>query len=130
MAVPEKTRLGGNSQTEIREPVALDDTQMEIAEQIKGLAIGSWFEFNIDGSSTPSRRKLAWLSKVNHTVLFVNQRGQKTAEMYIEDLAIEVSEGRARIEPINRRNIFERAFESVIKSLRGLMIGGGEKTDV
>lgn len=129
MAVPEKTRLGGNSQTEIREPVMLDDMQLEIAEQIKGLPIGSWFEFNIDGSSTPSRRKLAWLSKVSHTVLFVNQRGQKTAEMYIEDLAIDVSEGRARIEPVNRRNIFERAFESVIKSLRGLMTGSGEKTD-
>lgn len=129
MAVPEKTRLGGNSQTEIREPVELDDIQTEIAEQIKSLPIGSWFEFNIDGSSTPSRRKLAWLSKVNHTVLFVNQRGQKTAEMYIEDLAIEVSEGRARIEPLNRRNIFERAFESVIKSLRGFMAGGGEKSD-
>jgi hypothetical protein len=61
MAVPEKTRFGGNSQTEKREPIALDDIQMEIAEQIKILPIGSWFEFNIDGSSTPSRRKLCLL---------------------------------------------------------------------
>ena len=102
---------------------------MRIADRIKELPIGSWFEFNIDGRSTPARRKLAWLSKVNHTVLFVNQRGQKTAELLIEDLAIEVSEGRARIEPLNRRNIFERAFESVIKSLRGIMSADGEKSN-
>lgn len=129
MAVPEKTRLGGNARIESRAEIHLDDNQMRIADQIKDLPIGSWFEFNIDGSSSPSRRKLAWLSKVNHTVLFVNQRGQKTAELLIEDLAIEVSEGRARIEPLNRRNIFERAFESVIKSLRGIMGTAGEKSD-
>ena len=129
MAVPEKTRLGGDAKIENRMDIQLDDNQMRIADQIKELPIGSWFEFNIDGSSTPARRKLAWLSKVNHTVLFVNQRGQKTAELLIEDLAIEVSEGRARIEPLNRRNIFERAFESVIKSLRGIMSTGGEKSD-
>jgi hypothetical protein len=127
MAVPEKTRLGGNTKTEKVVPIALDDNQQGIANQIKDLPIGSWFEFNIDGSSSPMRRKLAWLSKVNHAVLFVNQRGQKTAEMSIEELAIEVSEGRARIEQLNRRNIFERAFESVIKSLRGIMSGGSEK---
>lgn len=129
MAVPEKTRLGGDTRIESRAEIQLDDNQMRIADQIKELPIGSWFEFNIDGSSTPARRKLAWLSKVNHTVLFVNQRGQKTAELLIEDLAIEVSEGRARIEPLNRRNIFERAFESVIKSLRGIMSTSGEKSD-
>lgn len=124
MAVPEKTRLGGDSQAESRAEIELDENQMQIADQIMALPIGSWFEFNIDGSSTPARRKLAWLSKINHTVLFVNQRGQKTAEMLVEDLAIEISEGRARIEPMNRRNIFERAFESVIKSLRSFMHTG------
>ncbi len=127
MAVPEKTRLGGNAKTEKVELITLDDNQQGIADQIKDLPIGSWFEFNIDGSSSPTRRKLAWLSKVNNAVLFVNQRGQKTAEMSIEELAIEVSEGRARIEQLNRRNIFERAFESVIKSLRGFMSGDTEK---
>lgn len=129
LAVPEKTRLGGDARIESRAEIELDDNQMRIAEQIKDLPIGAWFEFNIDGRSTPARRKLAWLSKVNHTVLFVNQRGQKTAELLIEDLAIEVSEGRARIEPLNRRNIFERAFETVIKSLRGIMSASGEKSD-
>jgi Protein of unknown function (DUF1631) len=119
--VPEKVRLGSDEPEHQSVPPELDDNLKALAAQLEALPIGSWFEFIVDGSSLPVRRKLAWRSTVLGTVLFVNQRGHKTCEMRLAELAIEVSEGRVRREPENKRSIFERAFASVLNSLRSIM---------
>ncbi len=49
--------------------------------------------------------------------------------MMIEELAVEISEGRARIQNEDKRNIIERAFENVLNSLRNLLPGRADKHD-
>ena len=49
--------------------------------------------------------------------------------MMIEELAMEISEGRARIQNEDKRNIIERAFENVLSSLRSLLPGRTAKHD-
>ncbi len=119
--LPEKVRFGSDEPDNHSTPPELDENQTALAAQLEVQPIGSWFEFMVDGNSLPVRRKLAWRSTVLGTVLFVNQRGHKTCEMRLAELAIEISEGRVRGEPENKRSIFERAFASVLNSLRSIM---------
>lgn len=123
LVIPERIRLGGNTQSANRNAYLLNDKQQEWVEQIKRVPIGTWFEFEVKDNPTPARRKIAWKSEVTNNILFVNQRGQKTAEMMIEELAIELSEGRTRIQTEDKRSIIERAFEGLLKSLRNLLPG-------
>jgi hypothetical protein len=119
--IPDKIRFGEHTQSANIHVYELNNIQLELAEQIKTIAVGTWFEFIFADSPKPVRRKLAWKSLFTNNILFVNQRGQKTAEMTIEELAIELSEGRARVQIEDKRNIIERAFENVISSLRNLL---------
>ena len=129
IAIPEKIRFGEHTQAANTQVYELDERQMELAEKIRSLPVGTWLEFIIADSPKPVRRKLAWQSHITHNILFVNQRGQKTFEMMVEELAVELSEGRARIQLENRRNLIERAFENVLNSLRGLIPGRSGKTN-
>lgn len=127
ITVPERTRFGENTQAANIQVYELDERQMELAEQIRSIPVGTWLEFIVADSAKPVRRKLAWKSRVTHNILFVNQRGQKTSEMMVEELAVELSEGRARIQVEDRRNLVERAFENVLNSLRSLLPGRNGK---
>lgn len=119
--IPDKIRFGEHTQSANIPVYELNDLQLDLIEQIKEITVGTWFEFITTASPKPVRRKLAWKSLITNNILFVNQRGQKTAEMTIEELAIELSEGRARVQIEDKRNIIERAFENVISSLRSLL---------
>lgn len=125
--IPERTRFGENTQSANVQVYELDERQLELADQIRSIPVGTWLEFIVADSPKPVRRKLAWQSPVTHNILFVNQRGQKTSEMMVEELAVELSEGRARIQVEDKRNIIERAFENVLNSLRNLLPGRGDK---
>lgn len=120
----DKTRFGDSAKGSDLESFQLDEQQMALVEELKEVPVGTWFEFLTPGSSSPTRAKLTWLSKITHNCLFVTQRGIKHSEMLLEELAIAISEGRARIQPGGQRNIFERAFENMLTSLRAFMPGG------
>ena len=122
----DKTRFGDSAKAADPDAFQLDEQQMALVEELKDVPVGTWFEFLAPGSSTPTRAKLTWLSKITHNCLFVTQRGMKHSEMLLEELAIAISEGRARIQPGKRRSIFERAFENMLASLRTFMPGGGK----
>jgi hypothetical protein len=117
----QRDRLGSDQLQVEATPLELTETQQAWLAEIETVPVGTWFEFILPGSSLPVRRKLAWRSLVLDAVLFVNQRGFKTAEMSLSELAIEVSEGRVRRESQNKRTIFERAFKSVLSSLRSII---------
>jgi hypothetical protein len=117
----QRDRLGSDQLKVEATPLVLNETQQALLAEIETLPVGTWFEFILPGSSLPTRRKLAWRSLVLDAALFVNQRGFKAAEMSLSELAIEVSEGRVRRESQNKRTIFERAFKSVLSSLRSII---------
>ena len=126
----EKPRLGESARSPSHDAFELDEEQKILVDQLKDIPIGTWFEFMEPGASRPSRAKLTWLSRITHNALFVNQRGHKTAEMLLEELAVAISEGRIWIQQENKQGIFERAFENVISSLRNFLPGGQDKTNV
>lgn len=125
----QRDRLGSGQLQAEAKPLVLNETQQAWLAEIETVPVGTWFEFILPGSSLPTRRKLAWRSLVLDAVLFVNQRGFKTAEMSLSELAIEVSEGRVRRESQNKRTIFQRAFKSVLSSLRSIMPTRQEPAD-
>ena len=106
-----------------------DAMERELVDQLKDIPIGTWFEFLEPGANRPIRAKLTWLSRITHNALFVNQRGHKTAEMLLEELAVAISEGRIWIQQENKQGIFERAFENMIASLRNFLPGGQGKNN-
>ena len=126
----EKPRLGESARSTSHDAFELDEEQKILVDQLKDIPIGTWFEFMEPGASRPSRAKLTWLSRITHNALFVNQRGHKTAEMLLEELAVAISEGRIWIQQENKQGIFERAFENMISSLRNFLPGGQDKTNV
>lgn len=127
LMLAEKIRFGSNTQSANQQAFQLNSEQLVFVEQIKKMPIGTWFEFFIKESGISERRKLAWISELSNQTLFVNQRGQKVAEMMIEDLAIELYDGTAKIQSENKRSIFIMAFKNLLGSLKELM---PEKKDV
>lgn len=101
----------------------LDAAQRGIVEQIKSLPFGTWFDFQTSEWGAPERRKMAWVSHVTHHMLFVTPRGQKAAEMRIEDLAIAMSLGNASIYEEDKRGFIQRTLDSVYSSLKGILPG-------
>ena len=125
------------SQATVQEPVRrqrdkpqfdLDAEQMALVERIKGLPFGTWFDFQTSEWGALERRKMAWVSPVTHHMLFVTARGQKAAEMRIEELAIIMSRGDASIHEEDKRGFIQRALDSVYNSLKGILPGAnGDK---
>ncbi len=101
----------------------LDQRQIEFMAQIKSLPFGTWFEFYSKETGKAERRKMAWASHTTHHMLFVNTRGQKIAEMQMEDLAINLSLGFVSIPTIDKRGFIERALDSAYNSLKDLLPG-------
>ena len=101
----------------------LDQRQLEFMTQIKSLPFGTWFEFYSNETGKSERRKMAWASHTTHHMLFVNTRGQKVAEMQMEDLAINLSLGFVSIPTIDKRGFIERALDSAYNSLKDLLPG-------
>lgn len=101
----------------------LDAKQQSYVEQIKSLPFGTWFEFSTSEWGAPERRKMAWVSHVTHHMLFVTPRGQKAAEMRIEELAIEMSKDNAWLYEEDKRGFIQRALDSVYSSLKNILPG-------
>lgn len=106
----------------------LDAAQLALVDRIKSLPFGTWFDFQTSEWGAPERRKMAWVSHITHHMLFVTPRGQKAAEMRIEELAIAMSLGNAAIFEEDKRGFIQRALDSVYSSLKGILPGAaGER---
>lgn len=84
---------------------------------VKQLNIGSWIEFI--HSERRDRHKLVARIRTSEKLIFANRRGIKVAEMSQMQLAVEFSQGRARIVE-EQPQIIDRALESVVGGLRQL----------
>ncbi|MEM9533101.1 MAG: DUF1631 family protein, partial [Pseudomonadota bacterium] len=72
-------------------------------------------------SDTWVKRKLSWYSPVTGRCLFVNNRGGMAEELNLHDVAIAMTEDRARVFEASARPLMDRAFESIFGRLKGLM---------
>lgn len=83
-------------------------------ERIKTLKPGTWLEFSSEGEHF-ERAKLSWISPMSGRYLFVNRRGLKVADYSPYELAVVMSEGRARILASNA--LFDRAMDAIVDRL-------------
>jgi len=84
---------------------------------VKQMTIGSWVEFM--HSDRRDRHKLVARIRTTERLIFANRRGIKVAEMSQMQLAVEFSQGRARIVE-EKPQIIDRALQSVVGGLRQL----------
>jgi len=84
---------------------------------VKQMLVGTWIEFI--HSERRDRHKLVAKIRTSEKLIFANRRGIKVAEMSQMQLAVELSQGRARIVE-EQPQIVDRALQSVVGGLRQL----------
>ena len=94
----------------------LTNEEKEIVEKLRGLAFGTWFEFDKDGTAV--ELKLAWFSRVTQHFMFVDQAGVKQAVENQLDLARAMIAGTVQIIEPNQKTFMERALEAVFSKLK------------
>ncbi len=124
MRLKAKTRLGeetgtaGARQGHVHPP--LDASERVQLEHLKTLPFGTWFEFEINQQGQRVRRKLSWFSTLTGRCLFVNQRGARSEDRSLEQLARDLHRGVARIAPTERESVLDRAWNGLVQALRQL----------
>lgn len=102
-----------------------DSKQAQMFERLKTLPFGTWFEFRTNQQGDKVRRKLAWFSTLTGRCLFVNQRGVRTDEKSLQQLACDVVAGNASIVEPEQESVVDRAWKAIVASLKQLIGSGG-----
>ena len=125
-----KQRFGDDTtaptKPEKRRPLTPGSPEANMLDRLKTLPFGSWFEFKTNQQGDKIRRKLAWFSTVTGRCLFVNQRGVRTDEKTMEQLARDVVTGQANIVEQENETIVDRAWKAIVSSLKNLVGGDAE----
>ncbi|MEO8802334.1 MAG: DUF1631 domain-containing protein [Rudaea sp.] len=126
-----KARLGdvssqpATASEPLRRPkVAPDSKQAHMLERLKTLPFGTWFDFQTNQQGDKVRRKLAWFSTLTGRCLFVNQRGVRTDEKSLEQLAHDIVAGHISIVEAESESLVDRAWKAIVTSLKQ-MVGKG-----
>jgi len=98
-----------------------DSEQGKMFDRLKTLPFGTWFEFRTNQQGDKVRRKLAWFSTLTGRCLFVNQRGVRTDEKTLEQLALDVVNGQASIIEPEEESLVDRAWKAIVSSLKQLV---------
>ncbi|MEP6882339.1 MAG: DUF1631 family protein, partial [Dokdonella sp.] len=125
-ALKSKTRLGGDATTAQKtaeekasaKPAVLSAAEKEMIQRIRTLPFGSWFDFVTNQQGNTVRRKLAWFSTVTGRCLFVNQRGARSEEKTIEQLAKDLVSGQIRLHQDESGNFIDRAWKAIKGTLQ------------
>jgi hypothetical protein len=128
MKLKSRARLGGE-QTEPVRPTARTTTHLtpeetQILERIRSLPFGTWFEFTTNQQGATVRRKLAWFSTLTGRCLFVNQRGARTDEKTLDQLARDIARKQAKIWSEQQESLIDRAWKAIVGTLK--QFSGGE----
>jgi hypothetical protein len=98
-----------------------DSAEARMLERLQSMPFGAWFELVINQQGERARRKLAWYSKVTGHALFVNQRGVRTEEKTLHQLAHDVVHGHAFIVEPEAESLVDRAWKAIMASLRQMI---------
>lgn len=131
LKLKQRQRLGENvaPETPVPPPAqaaptpAADAPERRIAQRLRQLPFGSWFEFIDPTNGRITQRKLAWYSPVSGNSLFVTRRGLRSQEVTLEQLAHEMACGRVREMPPMKETLLDRAWHALTSHLR--QITGG-----
>jgi hypothetical protein len=101
--------------------IAPGSDQARMLERLKTLPFGTWFEFRTNQQGDKVRRKLAWFSTLTGRCLFVNQRGARTDEKLLEQLAHDVVSGQVTIVEAEEDSLVDRAWKAIVNSLKSFV---------
>ncbi|HVB83409.1 MAG TPA: DUF1631 domain-containing protein [Rhodanobacteraceae bacterium] len=101
-----------------REAVPLTTEEQRMLERLKTVPFGTWFEFVQNQQGAVVRRKLAWFSPLTGRCLFVNQRGQRSDERNLEQLARDVVRGQVRLVVTQQDSLIDRAWSAIVGALK------------
>lgn len=121
LAMKLKTRVRlGDDRVKAEKPDLPPRTPAEQAryEQLRVLPFGCWMEFTTNQQGDVVRRRLSWYSRITDNALFVNQRGQRVAELSLDQLARMMASGQARLVTAGRGRLVDRAWQATISALR------------
>ena len=88
-------------------------------QAVRHLKVGMWVEFK--ATEQHERHKLVARIRTMEKLIFANRRGIKVAEMSQMHLAVEFSQGRARLVD-DQPQIIDRALQSVVGGLKQLSV--------
>ncbi len=126
MKLKQRQRLGSEetaastsaAATARREAVPLTTEEQRMLERLKTVPFGTWFEFVQNQQGAVVRRKLAWFSPLTGRCLFVNQRGQRSDERSLEQLARDVVRGQVRLVAATQDSLIDRAWNAIVGALK------------
>lgn len=126
-ALKSKTRLGGdatstkqaaNEDAAAPKVLVLTAAEKEMMQRIRTFPFGTWFNFVTNQQGNTVRRKLAWFSTVTGRCLFVNQRGARSEERSIEQLARDLISGQIQLHKDEAESFVDRAWKAIKGSLK------------
>ncbi len=100
-------------QAAVAEPEVVEDA---FYEQAKALHIGQWLDWR-QGEDWV-RGKLSWRSEVTNNCIFVNRRGMKAGEMTVNDIAILLRDGKAKLLEGIETPLMDRALDAMLGALK------------
>ncbi len=122
MKLKSRARFGGDQPEPIKPvvkaPPSLTPEEAQVLERIRTLPFGTWFEFTTNQQGATVRRKLAWFSTLTGRCLFVNQRGARTDEKTLEQLARDIVRKQAKIWTEQSDSLIDRAWKAILSSLK------------
>jgi len=109
-----------------RAALQMTDAEEKMLESLKHVPFGTWFEFAINQQGQRVRRKLSWFSPLTGHCLFVNQRGERTRECTLEQLARDIVRDQANILKPEQESMVDRAWKAIVTSLKQLTGRGAD----
>jgi hypothetical protein len=120
------TRLGQDDAAKKVESPPRNGEEQACYEHLRLLPFGTWMEFTHNQQGDRTRRRLSWYSPVTDNALFVNSRGQRTAEMTLDHLARLMAQKQLRIVTVESSRLVDRAWLATLSVLRSFA-GQGEQ---
>jgi len=123
----DKVRLGGEPAAPaptVAAPVPLTAEERAMLDRMRTIPFGTWFDFVQNQQGASVRRKLAWFSTVTGRCLFVNQRGVRSEDRTLEQLARDMVRGQARMVVSTEPSLIDRAWKAILETLR---LGGTQE---
>jgi hypothetical protein len=98
-------------------------------EHLRTLPFGTWFEFTTNQQGDTVRRRLSWYSPITDNALFVNHRGQRSAEHSLDQLSRMLAKGQAKVVTADRGRLIDRAWQGALNALRSFASSGGRTAE-
>jgi len=126
MRLKARARLGEEHVDEAPASAPLSPAEQFYYDDLVATPPGRWFEFDEEGQPTV-RRRLAYVGPASGLAVLVNRRGQKVAELRLDELARKMAAESARPVETEHTGMVERAWQSTLSALRGF--GGAPGAD-